>query len=431
MADSTWEERSFVYFIQQYTTAGDWDQSVSHLSFLPNLYAKCQEKASSDAASACFRLAVDAAAQVALGHEARAPSLISKARRNYGKALGALQQLLNTHSQAVKDETLAAVVVISLFEDISGDRNGLSGSHTTGFELLIKLRGRGQLDYPQGRDLFNYAYANTHIEILALGDKPRLDMEWIIAALDVSDPIPRLITTSSKISQFFVKVSSAQAAMQAQLFVSPALVIGQLATWLEYARGLDRDLVRWCDGLPEEWIPSVIPSPTGEQLLITYPRISVATIWNYYRAVRIVMQQILTGLQGALAPLASLSNISPNLSSSALSSTQVVVHDMIDEICRSIPFALGDIDPRGRFTADPARPWASQPSSRHKFKAVHGYSLLWPLWYVLSCGLATPDQSKQVRTALARLGSEVGIKLALTLAEGAPGSPPSQWGDHP
>lgn len=76
-------------------------------------------------------------------------------------ALRALREALQSRTQAVQDETFAAVVLLALFEDITGERNGLSSSHTVGIELLMKMRGESQLGHQLGRDLFSYAYAHT------------------------------------------------------------------------------------------------------------------------------------------------------------------------------------------------------------------------------------------------------------------------------
>jgi hypothetical protein len=84
-----------------------------------------------------------------------------KARQGYGKAIRGLRAALASPDQAVKDETFASVVLLSLFEDITGERNGLFSSHTAGFEFLMKLRGEDQLGHQRGRDLFGFAYTHT------------------------------------------------------------------------------------------------------------------------------------------------------------------------------------------------------------------------------------------------------------------------------
>lgn len=162
ITDSSWDDRAICYFFDQYTTYDGSAIGVSHLGFLPSLYARCQESSNQgDMASIGLRRAVDATAMISLGNEAKMPTLAIQARNKYGCALRELRSALDSRSQAVKDETLATLAVLAMFEDIAGERKGLSSSHTVGFAALMKLRGSGQLEHQQGRDLFNFAYTHT------------------------------------------------------------------------------------------------------------------------------------------------------------------------------------------------------------------------------------------------------------------------------
>lgn len=162
LSDCSWDERAICYFFDQYTTYDGSAIGVSHLGFLPSLYKQCQEQHNQgDMASIGLRRAVDATALMSLGNEAKMPSLIVRARNKYGSALRDLRSALGLRAQAVKDETLATLAVLAMFEDITGERNGLSSSHTVGFAALMKLRGSSQLEYQRGRDLFNFAYTHT------------------------------------------------------------------------------------------------------------------------------------------------------------------------------------------------------------------------------------------------------------------------------
>lgn len=175
IADSTWEERAVCYFFDQYTVNADQEEGMGHLEYLPPLYARAGEISHRGAGSpaACLRRAVDATALMTLANASNAPQLMIKARQGYGKALRGLREALSSPDSAVKDETFASVMLLSLFEDITGERNGLLSSHTAGFEFLMKLRGKSQLDHQRGRDMFNFAYAHTvcsiNPESLSLG----------------------------------------------------------------------------------------------------------------------------------------------------------------------------------------------------------------------------------------------------------------------
>lgn len=157
-ADATWEQRALCFFFDQYTIKADEDGG--HLDYLPPLYAR-EVGQSSGLTPSCLKWAVDATALMTLANAKNAPLLMNKARQGYGKALRGLQEALASPVHAVRDETFASVVLLSLYEDISGERNGLFSSHTAGFEFLMKLRGEGQMDHQRGRDMFNFAYTHT------------------------------------------------------------------------------------------------------------------------------------------------------------------------------------------------------------------------------------------------------------------------------
>lgn len=165
IADATWEDRAICYFFDQYIVKSDNEDGVGHLDYLPLLYSQIDQQKST---SSCLRWAVDATAFMTLANVSRAPQLMMKARRGYGKALSSLREALASPTEALKDETFASVVILSLFEDVTGERNGLYSSHTAGFEFLMKIRGKGQLNNRHGRDMFNFAYTHTVCSSIAL-----------------------------------------------------------------------------------------------------------------------------------------------------------------------------------------------------------------------------------------------------------------------
>ncbi|KAL4760123.1 putative C6 transcription factor [Aspergillus foveolatus] len=447
IADSTWEERARCYFFDQYTSGDNSDEAISYLSFLPSLYSACRENRPESAtpASTCLCLAVDATALMTLSNHVNAPPLILHAREYYGRALRELQQALTTTTQAVKDETFATMVLLALFEDITGERNGLASSHAAGFELLMKLRGEGQLGNPRGRDLFHFAYTHTHVEMLALRGKPHYNTDWIVERLNGADPIARLILIASKMSQLFLATSSLQASASASASASEPTIasfnantstnaddISHLTLLLLTGRQIDLELTSWSQDLPERWLPIVVypdksssrssTSTVAYEPLITYHHLSIASVWTYYRTVRIVSHLIMLELRRALAA-AARTDASVEDTPAAARTTPAIIQKEITEICRSIPFCLGDVDVNGSRTTSPSAGSASAPDGNSKpqprARAFSVYSMIWPLWYILSCGLAMPAQEDQIRNCLARIGSVLGIKLALVLAEDA------------
>ena len=222
--------------------------------------------------------------------------------------------------------------------------------------------------------------------------------------LNENDPIESLMLAATKLSQLFLSMQAAPNPPDQTTVES----------WIAAGKECDFVLSQWTLHLPDRWLPLVVYSPEGEPLL-TYNRISNAVIWGYYRAVRVMLQQLLLTLNRTLTSI-SQKNPQPGDSipvESKLDETSLraVIQEMTTDTCRTLPFSLSDVDTLGRPTKpnDNSRP----------IRAAQAYGLLWPLWYILSCGMPTSTQAQQIRDVLSRVGSSLGIKLALILASEA------------
>ncbi|PWY71641.1 Zn(II)2Cys6 transcription factor [Aspergillus heteromorphus CBS 117.55] len=399
--DTSWEEKAICYFFDQYTIVDNIPGSAGHLGFVPSLYAVCRDQNLATPASSSLRLAVDATSLIAMSNLVGASgSIVAQARNRFGLALGRLQEALNSPVEAVKDETFATLVILSLFEDISGDRNGLVSSHTTGFEALIRLRGENQLVHAQGLDMFKFAYVHVQVESLVLKEKPRYNSQWLVQLLDSSDPLQRLMIIAARISPLLSEVYSAPDGLD-------AAGVTKLASWIDSCRQLDAELIEWSHSMPEEWLPLATRSYTGEDVL-TYREMIIGSIWAHYRCGRITIHLRIVDLFRALV---SVTN-SPGIQREAaqqVDESHRICKDLITESCQSIPFSFGQIDRFGNRLAP-------STEGRYPIRAFFAHSMMWPLWFILSCGLTSPAQDQIIRSLLTRMGSELGIKMAFFLA---------------
>lgn len=228
-------------------------------------------------------------------------------------------------------------------------------------------------------------------------DRPRFDTDWIVDQLDHTDPVHRLISSASKISHVFLEASSAQSCPE-------TVTASKLNSWIETGKMLDADMIGWTKNVPEDWHPLTVQSSSTEETFITYRALPLAVVWNYYRAIRIVLQKLMLELRQIRAVFFGPAPDDMEVLN--------IIQEMITGVCHSMAYCLGDVDMNGNRV-----PSSSNTTNRPRVRAFHGYTLLWPIWYVLSCGLATPEQEKLVRNVLVRVGSALGIRLALTLAD--------------
>lgn len=228
--------------------------------------------------------------------------------------------------------------------------------------------------------------------------------------LKSNDPVERIMLSASKLTQLFLTMRSSPNPPD-QLTVE---------SWITAGCECDAELSQWTQTLPDRWLPLIVYSTQGETLL-TYQGISNAIIWYYYRAVRVMLQQLLLGLSQTLTTIKAtkkqFSNVPESDAETDLhplneDSLRAVIREMTTDTCRSIPFSLADVDALGR---------PNTSNSPFQIRASQAYGLLWPLWYVLSSGLPTEAQVQQIKAVLWRIGSTLGIKLALVLAREAEG----------
>lgn len=208
---------------------------------------------------------------------------------------------------------------------------------------------------------------------------------------------------ASRISQLFMSMQNAPSPPE----------LATVEQWIEAARRSDNELSQWPLQLSDYWLPLIVYSTTGE-LLMVYKGIGIAVIWNYYRAARVMLQQLLFNINRTYLAIKRKARKpeDPSQPQSALdeASIRAVVQEMTTDVCHSIPFALSDVDELGR----PTSSLDGKP-----IRAAQVYGLIWPFWYVLSCGMPTDAQFNQIRSVLWRIGSTLGIKLALILAREA------------
>jgi hypothetical protein len=158
LLDSSWGYHSHCYFLDQFTLPTEPDGSPGPLDSIPLLYTLCENATAGGAPLASLRAAVDAAAFASLANQARVPALTVQARKKYGEALHELNRALESVHDAVRNETLGAIVMLMLFEDINSERKSLMSTHVSGIQHLLKLRGPGQLGDPATRSLFHFAF---------------------------------------------------------------------------------------------------------------------------------------------------------------------------------------------------------------------------------------------------------------------------------
>lgn len=131
---------------------------------------------------------------------------------------------------------------------------------------------------------------------------------------------------------------------------------------------IDAQLEGWLEGLPELWYPIKIERkrlgaaiPLYRRACDVYPSVHIATICNVWRIYRLSLMRTRFQLGSASAPASGTTSTSIDKSPARQHYQQ-----LLDDICYSIPFYLGDrIEPLTLSDVD---------SCRHKFPSYHDLS---------------------------------------------------------
>lgn len=127
-----------------------------------------------------------------------------------------------------------------------------------------------------------------------------------------------------------------------------------------------------------------------------YPEILTAGFWNSYRCARILLLSDLLDYDTRIGPTFVFPE--PN-------TFQASMLQMINDICASVPFLLGDFDPQGSLQKGAGR------------MSLGGYFLVFALHVVGYVRIVKDDQLAWIKGRLKRVGYTMGIKQAHLLCE--------------
>jgi hypothetical protein len=146
-------EQAECHFVSNFVLLPRQGWSRGYLEFLPALL----KARPAGAAGRHFKYAFDACALASLGNRAGPGQAFEKqAVGMYTKALSETFAALKDPVQATKDETLAAVILMGLYENMTARQIGTLawGSHIEGAVEIAKARGLSQVRTKLGMQLF-------------------------------------------------------------------------------------------------------------------------------------------------------------------------------------------------------------------------------------------------------------------------------------
>ena len=279
------------------------------------------------------------------------------ARTLFGRALRKTSTAIRDPIDSLKDSTLLAVLLLGLFERInaaaestSKPNANMTSTHNAGAAALIKHRGRANCASPTAIGLLFATRTQLVEHSIEEGTAFKRCPDGLSA---IFKELPQ--NAAARLTSATINIADLRSCAKSALLLprSPA-ADQEVSDLLEYSISIDLLVAGWAETVPESWrwqrasnfdIPShfsahgstEVPWSAFQYLdkRDSYLDLWVLSIWNQYRAARIRIQSII---------LACISYLGPEHEAQwywRAVYAKMIAQEMSDEICASVPFALG------------------------------------------------------------------------------------------
>ncbi|KAL2265136.1 hypothetical protein VTJ83DRAFT_6236 [Remersonia thermophila] len=355
-------------------------------------------------------------------------------------ALAQTHKALGSPTLLRADSTLAAVLLLTLYENITARKeSGMLAwrTHIDGAVNIVKTRGRDELcQTPTGKVLFNSVRHHLISRTLSSGAPVPFGSDWWMSGGNTD-------TLFSRCQRFALAYGEVRADVDRFLVATPSSrshepePLAQQRRLLRRVHDLDRDLLHWLASVPESFRFRTVGTVTEADLgpharggfvrydeadafpgrVDVYPDFVTAMAWNVARVIRMLLAALAVRL-AAWAHAPADYRAAPE-HGRAHRVSQAAISDII----ASVPYHLG-----GSLNGKPLVPGAGSgrpPERLSGFvcgqeggsKALPAQFLIWSLTCVKNCDFATEEQRAWAKGRLRFIADDVGLKYARIVNE--------------
>ncbi|KAI5456033.1 putative C6 transcription factor [Mariannaea sp. PMI_226] len=383
------------YFMNAYIISSPFEM------YLPTMYSKSPT-------DNCLSSAICAAAFATLALRHKDPMHMKTARARYACALTQTNASLASPKHAVLDTTLAAVLVLGLFEAISFQGGGKSPdswtAHTLGAVQLLRLRGSEQFRSRLASQLFMQTMINIRTSCIQRG--VAVPQEFVALHIETAPFLP-VNDPSILIGPIMDRAASIRERMRKCPSID--LIYETLI--------LDKDAIEFIERMGPPFRFKVRPeddTPTWAYLSLahSYPNYRVAKFWNAIRMIRLLLNEM-TGnwadrlIQERREDVCSKSDGQADLPAyrpGFVENLRRVCYKNVAKLAIDVLASVPD------FTED--------SSLGTKFNLA-ARTLVWPLIVLYKCNLCEPLAKKYAVRYLYEIGQDLNIAEAIDAARTA------------
>ncbi|CZR56257.1 uncharacterized protein PAC_06145 [Phialocephala subalpina] len=363
--------------------------------------------------------AVMAVGLALMGNRVNSRFLLPKAMKFYSRALKEINDALAVEDQAVEDDTLAAVIVLGLFEILTGTSGQPSGwiSHANGAAILVKMRDQRNTQLTDlGRILHVMARSQLVVNCLVSCSPPILGVDWWMR-FGTKDNLPATPPKLNlEVAALHAKINSTLTSANKSLSTD----IESVLDVLKLAKALESQYKEWEERLPKAWKYSIVAwneDVDDEELYHVkqfpgrrdeYADISIGTASNMMRAARIMLCGDIVRASAWLCSPYQDYRTTPEFGAAVR-----VSKNLVEDIIASVPFFLGDDR-----TSD-INGWERPQNGRMSLVGTSalGLFLTWPLMVCKMSDYSTERQRKWAAGRLRGIAEEMGIGQALLFSQ--------------
>lgn len=331
----TSQERGTAYFFSRYV-AVDENSSHQRFDFVYDVWKPVSlvPERQVDGVLA----SMSAVGLIGLANMTRSSEAADAARKAYGTALRLTNQALRDPIEAVKDTTMLAILILSLFDMLTETTPKTLRAwqeHVNGATALAKMRGTDQFTTPGGTKMFLMLCQKVMISCIQREipmPQTLIDLRNELAkVLNADDPTWRIPEPIYRVLQtrYDIKTGS--------LTDPEAIVTRLLAIEDEFESILSR--------FPKEWNYRTIQVTKRHPAIYrglchVYPSLFLASIWNGVRTCRILV------LETVLSQLHAAPELATSRYAEAYRQSRRKLEQMVHAIIASVPQHIGLVTPR-------------------------------------------------------------------------------------
>ncbi|KAL5317674.1 hypothetical protein ACEPPN_014772 [Leptodophora sp. 'Broadleaf-Isolate-01'] len=360
-------------------------------------------------------LAFSAVTLAALGTRPNSKALLPTADLWYLKALKEINLALQNPKTASTDSTLASVMLMASFEQLTPSRMKVGGwsSHIDGAVAVMKSRTMEQWRTPVGKELFIAVRAHMTVHCIANSKPINPGVDWMGVIAD--DPIVQTFAAANlKMAQL-----RADNDLTTTSKVRSAENIEKVLKLLRRAESLDKQYMEWIKSLPPAWqintvawidgeVPDLSNSVVHPGRIDAYGELWMAYKYNIVRGCRLFIWTTI------LRCVAWLGNMGDYRLTPEYTTASQICRSLIEDIVASVPFFFGWNRGRDPAMADRSN-FACGEHDPTTVKPLAGIFSMWPIFAAASSDFASPSQRIFLRGRLKHIADMMGINQALIM----------------